>query len=158
MGAGRRHEPTDAAWAVLEPLLPVERRRRGRPWADHRRVINGILWVLATGVPWRDAPERYGPWQTLYERFARWTDDGTWERVRRALLAEMQRQHRLDWSLCCVDGRAGRALTAAVGARKKTRHTRGPIRRHESKDHALGRFRGGWVASSMSSATAPARS
>ena len=43
--------------------------------------MNGILWVLAAGVPWRDAPERYGPWQTLYERFARWTDDGTWERV-----------------------------------------------------------------------------
>ena len=53
MDAGRRHELTDAVWAVLEPLLPVERRRRGRPWADHRRVINGILWVLATGVPWR---------------------------------------------------------------------------------------------------------
>jgi transposase len=87
-------------------------------------VINGILWVLATGVPWRDAPARYGPWQTLYERFARWTDDGTtddgtWERVRRALLAEMQRQHRLDWSLCCVDGSSVRARTAAAGARKK---------------------------------------
>ena len=118
MGVGRRHELTDAAWAVLEPLLPLERRRRGRPWADHRRVINGILWVLATGVPWRDAPERYGPWQTLYERFARWTGDSTWKGVRRALLAEMQRQHRLDWSLCCVDGSSVRALTAAAGARK----------------------------------------
>jgi transposase len=117
MGLGKRHELTDAAWAVIAPLLPETPQRRGRPWADHRRVINGILWVLATGVPWRDAPERYGPWQTLYERFARWTDDGTWDRVRRALLAEMQRQHRLDWSLCCVDGSSVRALTAAAGAR-----------------------------------------
>jgi transposase len=107
-------------------------------------VINGILWGLATGVPWRDAPERYGPWQTLYERFARWTDDGTWERVRRALLAEMQRQHRLDWSRCCVDGSSVRALTAAAGARKKTRQPRGHIRRHEPRDHAVGRSRGGW--------------
>jgi len=98
----------------------------------------------AAGAPWHDAPECSGPWQTLSERFARWTDDGTWERLRRALLAAMQRQHRLDWSLCCVDGSSVRALTAAAGARKKARQTRGPIRRHEPRDHGLGRSRGGW--------------
>jgi len=77
-------------------------------------------------------------------RAGRITAQHTWERVRRALLAEMQRQHRLDWSLCCVDGSSVRALTAAAGARKKTRHTRGRIRRREPRDHALGRSRGGW--------------
>jgi transposase len=107
-------------------------------------VINGILWVLATAVPWRDAPERYGPWQTPYERFARWTDDGTWGRMHHALLVEFERQHRLDWSLCCADGSSVRALTAAAGARKKTRRTRGAVRRREPGDHALGRSRGGW--------------
>jgi transposase len=56
-GIGKRHELTDAAWAVVAPLLPATPWWRGRPWADHRRVINGILWVWATGVPWRDAPE-----------------------------------------------------------------------------------------------------
>ena len=119
MGLGKRHELTEAAWEVIAPVLPEHPRQRGRPWADHRRVINGILWVLATGVPWRDAPERYGPWQTLYERFARWSDDGTWTRINHALLAELQRQRRIDWSLCCVDGSSVRALTAAAGARKK---------------------------------------
>ena len=119
MGSGKRHELTDAAWAVVEPLLPPRPRRRGRPWRDHRAVVNGILWVLAAGVPWRDAPERYGPWQTLYERFARWTDDGTWDRVLQALLGEMQRRGRIDWSLWCVDGTSIRALTAAAGARGK---------------------------------------
>jgi transposase len=117
MGAGKRHELTDQAWAVLEPLLPPP--RRGHPWRDHRAVINGILWVLATGVPWRDVPERYGPWPTLYDRFVRWTRDGTWNRLLQALLAEMQRRGRIDWALWCVDGTSIRALKAAAGAQKK---------------------------------------
>jgi len=78
----------------------------------------------AAGAPWHDAPECSGPWQTLSERFARWTDDDAWERLRRTLLAAMQRQHRLAWSLCCVDGSSARALTAAAGARKKKRGRR----------------------------------
>lgn len=121
----KRHELTDAAWAVLEPLLPTT--SRGHPWHDHRQVINGILWVLATGVPWRDAPERYGPWQTLYDRFARWTKDGTWDRILQALLTEMPRRGQIDWELWCVDGTSIRALKAAAGARKKTpaRHADG---------------------------------
>jgi transposase len=73
----RRHELTDQAWAQVAPLLPSTGRPGGQ-WADHRRVVNGILWKLATGVPWRDLPERYGPWQTCYERFCRWQADGIW--------------------------------------------------------------------------------
>jgi transposase len=61
----RRHELTDEEWALLEPLLPPP-RGQGRPYQDHRRILNGILFVLHTGVPWRDLPERYGPWQTVY--------------------------------------------------------------------------------------------
>ena len=76
----RRHELTDQAWAQIAPLLPPGGRPGGQ-WADHRRVVNGILWKLATGVPWRDLPERYGPWQTCYERFRRWQADGTWQRL-----------------------------------------------------------------------------
>src|SRR5829696_8808963 len=73
----RRHELTDQAWAEIAPLLPANGRPGGQ-WADHRRVLNGILWKLATGVPWRDLPERYGPWQTCSERFRRSQADGTW--------------------------------------------------------------------------------
>ena len=64
----RRHELPDAEWARLEPLLP--------PRKDDRRILNGILWKLATGAPWRDLPERYGPWQTVYTRFWRWSRGG----------------------------------------------------------------------------------
>jgi transposase len=76
----RRHELTEAAWEQIQPLLPPP-GRPGSQWADHRRVLNGILWKLATGVPWRDLPERYGPWQTCYERLRRWQTDGTWDRL-----------------------------------------------------------------------------
>ena len=70
----RRHELPDAEWARLEPLLPP--RKPGAPRKDDRRILNGILWKLATGAPWRDLPERYGPWQTVYTRFWRWSRGG----------------------------------------------------------------------------------
>jgi transposase len=111
---------TDAAWAVLGALLP--RRRvggRGRPARDERQVVNGVLWIIATGCPWRDLPEHYGPWQTCYHRFNAWAKDGTWERLYAALLAQMERRRAIDWERWCVDGTSIRALVAAAGARKK---------------------------------------
>src|ERR1044071_9641813 len=64
-----RHELTDQQWEQLRPLLPPQKPPTGRPAADHRRILNGILWLLRTGAPWRDLPERYGPWQTVASRF-----------------------------------------------------------------------------------------
>ena len=62
------HELTGRQWERLAPLLPPERSGRGRPNHNHRRILHGIRWRLQTGAPWRDVPERYGPWQTLYRR------------------------------------------------------------------------------------------
>ena len=81
----RRHELTDGQWRKIEPLLPGNGKPGGQ-WADHRRVINGVLFRARTGVPWPDLPERYGPWQTVYERHRRWSADGTWM----AILQELQ--------------------------------------------------------------------
>src|SRR5687768_6953958 len=67
---GGRGELTDRASAELAPLLPAN-GRRDQQWGDHRTVINGILWKLRTGAPWRDRPGRYGPWHTCYARFVR---------------------------------------------------------------------------------------
>ena len=67
----RRGELTDEAWERIAPLLP-ENGRRGKQWRDHRAVVDGILWKLRTVAHWRDLPERYGPWQTCYDRFVRW--------------------------------------------------------------------------------------
>src|SRR4029450_12217443 len=72
----RRFELTDQEWERLAPLLPVMTPQRGGRWRDHRQVLNGILFRVRTGVPWRDLPERYGPWGTVYKRFGRWQADG----------------------------------------------------------------------------------
>ena len=112
-----RYELTDEQWARLEPLLP--RGGVGRPWHDHRRVLNGILWVLRSGAPWRDVPRRYGKFRSLHARFTKWRQDGTWDRLVEALQAELDNDGLLDWSLWCVDGSNVRAARCAAGAAKK---------------------------------------
>lgn len=92
----RRHEPTDAQWAKLESLLPPQRPAPGRPAHDHRTIVNGILWRLATGAPWRDLPERYGAWQTVDSRWRRWHQAGVWGRVLAALQADGDARGNVD--------------------------------------------------------------
>lgn len=67
----RRYELTDAQFALLEPYLPPD-GGVGRPWSPHRQFLNGLFWKLRSGAPWRDIPERYGPWQTIYDRYIFW--------------------------------------------------------------------------------------
>ena len=112
-----RGELTDAAWAVLEPLLP-QRGARGKPWADHRRVINGILWKLRTGAPWRDLPDRYGPWQTCHSRLVRWRRDGTWDRLLAHVQTKSDAVGEVIWEVS-IDSSVVRAHQHAAGARKK---------------------------------------
>lgn len=76
-----RHDLTDEEWARLEPLLPDRTPRRGGRWAEHRSVIKGVIWRTRTGSPWRDLPEVYGQWKTVYHRHRRWSTDGTWVRI-----------------------------------------------------------------------------
>jgi len=114
----RRHELTDDEWDRLVPLLPSQRPRTGRPAKDHRTILNGMLWILRTGVPWRDLPDRYGKWQTVYSRFRRWQQAGVWE----CILTELQRDaafaDELDGSLAMIDGSTIRAHQQAAGAKK----------------------------------------
>jgi transposase len=116
-----RHALTDQQWERLQPLLPPQKPPTGRPAADHRRILDGILWFLRTGAPWRDLPERYGPWRTVASRFYRWRRAGLWDR----LLARVQ-QHadgagQLDWTTHYVDGTIIRAHQHAAGAKKGAR-------------------------------------
>ncbi len=120
----RRHELTDAEWGLVEPHLPA--RSKGRAWADHRRTVNGVLFRAATGIQWRDLPERFGPWQTVYERFRRWRDDGTWATLLGALQRSADRAGLIDWSLFCVDSTTVRASRSAAGG--KNRPARGAAR------------------------------
>lgn len=113
-----RHELTDQQWALLKEMLPAP-SGRGRPRRDFREVLNAIFWLLRTGAPWRDLPERYGPWQSVYHWFNRWRGDGTWDRMLEALHIRLDREGRIDWDLWCVDGTTIRASRAAAGAGKK---------------------------------------
>ena len=134
-----RGELTDQAWAEREPLLPVN-RGRGKPWADHRRVINGILWKLRTGAPWRDLPARYGPWQTCYDRFVRWRRDGTWDRLLAHVQTKSDAVGEVVWEVS-IDSTAVRAHQHAAGARKKgaaASRTRRPTARPTRRSGAAG--------------------
>ena len=110
-----RHALTDRERTRLEPLLP--KQRTGRPPKDHRIILDALLWLGKTGAPWRDLPERYGPWRTVATRFYRWTRSGLWER----LLAELRRvadgEGGIDWEVHMVDGTSVRAHRCAAGGK-----------------------------------------
>jgi transposase len=110
-----RGDLTDEAWDRLRPFLPVSNGRCGR-WRDHRQVIDGILYRVRTGVQWRDLPERFGPWKTVYERHRLWSADGTWERVLQQLQAAADAAGEIDWDIS-VDSTTVRAHHHAAGAR-----------------------------------------
>jgi transposase len=115
----RRHELTDEQFEVLEPYLPCSGAKGGHPWAEHRRILNGLFWKLQTGAQWRDIPERYGPWSTIYDRYRRFCHEGRFACMLVALRASLDERGQLDWEQWRVDSTSIRASRAAAGARKK---------------------------------------
>lgn len=89
-------------------------------------MLDGVLWILKTGAQWRDLPDRFGPWKTVYGRFARWRDDGTLDRVVAHLQRDLDRDGLIEWSAFCVDSTTVRASRVAAGARKRGASTVGP--------------------------------
>lgn len=132
-----RHELSDYQWQIIESFLP-QHGGPGRPPKDHRLILNGILWRLKTGVPWRDLPEKYGPWQTVFHRFNRWRKDGVWDQILATLQFYLDQLGLIDWDLFSIDGSNIRAHKAAAGAREDQDHV------EEPSDHALGYSRGGF--------------
>jgi transposase len=115
----RRFELSDEQWAPIGPLLPAERGRKARPAIDNRRMVNAILWVARTGAPWRDLPEHYPCWQSVYARFSRWSAQGIWTRVLSQLTQDA------DTEGFHIDGTIVRAHQDAHGARKGGRQRSG---------------------------------
>jgi transposase len=99
----RETELADEQWQRLKPLLPPP-KRHGRPRADDRKTLNGILYVLRTGCRWTDVPREYGSPTTCWRRLRAWEEDGTWERVWRGLLALLDEQNKLEWTIAFLDG------------------------------------------------------
>ncbi len=94
-------ELSDKSWKIVEPLLPkLPIGQRGRPWRENREVLDGILWVLRIGAPWRDLPKKYPPYQTCHRRFQRWSTDGTLEKVLEAVAGKLYKRRQLNLSEC----------------------------------------------------------
>lgn len=110
-----RIELTDIEWEILAPMLPVDPPVGGR-WKDHRTVISAILFRERTGTPWRDLPERFGNWNTVYGRKRRWASDGTWTRIAERLRLDADLPDGADWTIS-IDSTVVRAHQHAAGAR-----------------------------------------
>ena len=98
---------TDKQWEKLSSILPtdpVRADKRGRPWSDRRKVLNGVLWILRTGAPWADLPPRYGNHKTVHRRYQNWVRDGVIERILQVLAADLQERGKLDLKECFIDG------------------------------------------------------
>jgi transposase len=115
----KRHELTDEQWGLVDPHIPRRKARTGRPPSDPRLMLDGIFSILCTGAPWRDLPDRFGPWQTVYDHFRDWRKDGVFARIIESLQIKLDQQGLIDWELWCVDGASVRAARAAAGAGKK---------------------------------------
>jgi transposase len=122
----RADEISDDLWAVIEPVLPASAGRRGRPWNDHRLTLEGIAWRFRTGSPWRDLPEYFGPWQSIWGRHRRWSDDGTYIRMFAAVRAAApEREEQLE-RLLSIDSTIVRAHQHSAGALTDA-HTGGSV-------------------------------
>ncbi len=139
----RRYELTDEQWALIEDLFPPQ-RGNGRPWRNHRTMINAMMWILNAGSPWRDLPERYGPWMTAYNRFNRWCKEGLFDRMLERLQIRLDEDGRIDWDLWCVDGSSVRAHVAAAGAGERGA-TQSPPTTHWVAHEAVGAPRSMWL-------------
>ncbi len=139
----RRYELTDEQWALIEGLFPPQ-QGKGRPWREHRTMVNAMMWILNAGSPWRDLPDRYGPWKTAYNRFNRWRREGLFDRMLERLQIRLDQEHRIDWDLWCVDGSNVRAHVSAVGAGEKGA-MKSPPTTHWVAHEAVGAPRSMWL-------------
>jgi transposase len=106
-----RYDLTDFEWSVIEPLLPMD--RRGPKPQNNRQILNGMFYILRAGCPWRDLPERYGPYTTVYNRFNRWRKAGIWDRLMDAIV----RAH--DGKVQMIDSSIVRVHQHASGVKKR---------------------------------------
>ncbi|MFD8339884.1 IS5 family transposase [Streptomyces solisilvae] len=139
-----RGDLTDAQWARLESLLPKGKKLGRPPIWTRRQLIDGIRWRTRTGTPWRDVPERYGPWGRAYDLFRRWQRDGTWKWIFTELQAHADAKKLITWDIS-IDSTVCPAHQHAAGARKRgtCKRSRPAAFAAEPDDHGLGRSRGG---------------
>lgn len=110
---------SDEMWARIEPLMPVASAKGGRPFHDHRLVVEAIIWRYRTGSPWRDLPGSFGAWKTVWRRHAQYSKDGTWDAILATVLTEAGDADLIDWSVS-VDSTVNRAHQHATNLPRDT--------------------------------------
>jgi len=133
----KRYELTDEQWEVIADLFPPQ-QGQGRPYREHRGMVNAMMWIVNTGSPWRDLPDRFGPWKTTYNRFNRWRKEGLFDRMLERLQIRLDAEGRIDWDLWCVDGSNVRAHASSAGAGKKGGTKNRPTTRWVAREAGLG--------------------
>ena len=113
-----RHRLTDEQWEVIQGVFPPP-KKMGRTPRDRREIVDAILWILRTGAPWRDLPEEFGPWGTVWDLFDKWNGDGTLDEILHLLRASHLDAGEVDDQLWCIDGSSVRAARCAAGGGKK---------------------------------------
>lgn len=113
-----RHRLTDEQWELIQDVFPPA-KTMGRKPRNRRDIVDGILWILRTGAPWRDLPEELGPWGTVWDLFDKWNDDGTLDKILHLLRAAHIEVGDIDDELWCIDGSSIRAARCASGGGKK---------------------------------------
>lgn len=113
-----RENLRDDQWERIAHLLPGKPGDRGRTAADNRLFVESVLWMARSGAPWRDLPEEFGPWNSVYKRFARWEKRGVWERIFSTLAADA------DFEEVFIDSTIVRVHQHAAGAQKKKERRR----------------------------------
>lgn len=130
-----RHGLTDEQWELIADIFP-EPAGTGRPPANPRDMMDGILWRLRTGSPWRDLLKEFGPWETVYGYFNKWSSDGTVDEVKHRLLQRILDEDGLETDLWCIDGTVVRAARCAAGGGKKGIPTNRTITRWAAREAA----------------------
>ena len=126
---------SDAQWELIETLMPSSDGKRGNRFGDHRTILEGIVYPFRTGIAWRDVPERFGPWQTVWKRHHRFSGDGTWDRIHTALLAHADAAGEIDWTVS-VDSSINRAHQHGTNLPRATTGTGGTVESQESERRA----------------------
>lgn len=117
----RRYELTDDEWNRIVDLLPPENTgKQGRPRKDNRTIVNGMVWIARSGAPWRDLPERYGPWETVYSRFRKWIEDGILDNIFYVLSLDAELEE------LSMDGPLSRRISTALVQKKGASHRNWP--------------------------------
>lgn len=127
----KRHALTNKEWEAIGPLLPKKEGSMGRPRRDDREMVDAMLWIMATGAPWRDLPSEYGPWSTVYNRFRLWCTLGVWKRIFEIVSKNPDRQPKTEFSIIEIDSTTCKAHQHAAGGK-------GGLNTTTSGDHAEG--------------------